>query len=156
MSIAADCRPPADPAVPHPESRSLAGQLGRFLFTGGGSVAIDLALYFVLLPSLGSLAAKGLSYAAGVVFGFVGNKFWTFRSSRAAAAEVPSYVGVYAVTLAINLAINAAAIAVLGLAGMPSRPAVVLAFFAATGVTTVANFLALKFITFRPAAYALD
>ena len=155
MSIAADCRLPAESvetetALP----RSLAGQVGRFAFTGGGSVAIDLAVYLALFPLLGGLAAKGISYAAGVVFGFVGNKFWTFRSSRAASAEVPSYICVYAATLAVNLAVHAAAISLLAYAAVPPRAAQVLAFLAATGVTTVANFLALKFITFRPAAHA--
>ena len=157
MSIAADYRPRAELAAPIPSPRrTLAGQVGRFAFTGGGSVAIDLIVYLILAPTMGSLGAKGLSYVAGVIFGFVGNKFWTFRSSQAASAEVPSYLCVYAVTLAINLTLNAVAIAALSFADASPMTVQVVAFLFATGVTTVANFMGLKFITFRAADYALD
>ena len=158
MYTAADLPLPAESVEPsrtNPSS-TLSGQIGRFAFTGGGSVAIDLVVYLALFPLLGSVAAKAISYICGVSFGFVGNKFWTFRSSQAVAAEVPSYVAVYAVTLAVNLMINAAAIAVLSYAAIPTRATQILAFLLATGVTTVANFLGLKFITFRNTRLALD
>ena len=64
-------------------------QLGRFLVIGTSSVLVDLTVYQILAARFGMplYAAKGVSYLAGVAIGFVGNKWWTFRSSRRSAAE---------------------------------------------------------------------
>lgn len=115
----------------------------RFAAIGCGSVAVDFAVYQLLAGPLSPHAAKGVSYLAGVVVGFFGNKFWTFESRRTSAAEPALYLLVYAVTLGVNIATNAAAREVTGSDGF--------AFLAATGLTTVLNYLGLRLLTFRAA-----
>ena len=57
-------------------------QMIRFLLVGGSCVAVDLLAYGILLNHMDRVAAKGISYAAGVLVGFAGNKLWTFESKR--------------------------------------------------------------------------
>lgn len=126
------------------ERRETRKQLLRFLVVGSTSVAVDLLVYRLLGATwLSRDAAKGVSYLAGVVVGFFGNKWWTFESARRSAAEPILYLAVYAVTLAVNVGCNRAALAVLG------EGRGLWAFLLATGVTTVLNFLGMKLVTFR-------
>ena len=120
-------------------------QIARFLVVGSTSVAVDLGVY-ALLTAITPLAwgiSKGISYAAGVVVGFFGNKFWTFESNRKSAAEPVLYLALYGCTLLLNIACNQLALTVLG----PEHK--LLAFLFATGVTMVTNFLGMKFVAFR-------
>jgi putative flippase GtrA len=120
-------------------------QLARFLVVGSASVAVDLAVY-ALLTAVTPLAwglCKGASYAAGVVVGFFGNKFWTFKSGRRGVSEPVMYLLLYSLTLLLNIGCNQLALALLG------PPQKLAAFVFATGVTMVANFLGMKFVTFR-------
>ena len=120
-------------------------QIARFLVVGSASVAVDLAVY-ALLTAITPLAwgvSKGISYAAGVVVGFFGNKFWTFESARKSVAEPVLYLALYGCTLVLNIGCNQAALALLG-----SRQKL-LAFLLATGVTMVTNFLGMKYVAFR-------
>lgn len=132
------------PAAPRPEGKRVA----RFAVIGCASVAVDFAVYQMLTGELSPHVAKGVSYLAGVVVGFFGNKFWTFESKRASAAEPALYLLVYAVTLAVNIATNAAAREITGSPGF--------AFLAATGLTTVLNYLGLRLLTFRAAVREND
>ncbi len=112
---------------------------------GSTSVLVDGLVYRGLAVATGlSLdAGKGVSYLAGVVVGFAGNKFWTFESSRRTVAEPISYLTLYAVTLLVNIVCNRLALSVLG------TGQALWAFLFATGVTTVLNFLGMRLITFR-------
>lgn len=120
-------------------------QIARFVVVGSTSVAVDLGLY-ALLTTLTPLAwglCKGVSYAAGVVVGFFGNKFWTFESPRRSAAEPAMFLLLYAATLVLNIICNQLALSALG----PERKLV--AFLFATCVTMITNFFGMKFVTFR-------
>ena len=130
------------------ELRRLARQLSRFLVIGGCSAATDFACYLLLLLTCGlpSAPAKGISYAAGMVVGFFGNKFWTFESPGRNLSEPMLYTAWYAFTLIVNMATNGL---VLGLLGANARG---MAFLTATALTTVLNFLGLKLIAFRHTA----
>ena len=124
-------------------------QLQRYLVVGLLSVLTDYAVYQLLTGrGLSSAAAKGLSYVAGMILGFVGNKSWTFRSARRSPGEVLSYLGLYSATLGLNVGVNEAAQSILATV-ISSTWSATFAFLVATGVTTVVNFLGLKFITFR-------
>jgi putative flippase GtrA len=94
------------------------------------------------------LLAKGVGYCAGMVFGFFGNKLWTFRSSGAAKQEPFSYVLVYAFSLLVNITTNQAAL-YFGQGVLDQSLNGFVAFLVATGLTTVLNFLGLRFIAFR-------
>ena len=78
---------------PSPETQETRRQLSWFLVVGVASVATDLIVYRILanLAGLPLDIAKGLSYWAGVVIGFFGNKWWTFRSTRRSWTEPVSY-----------------------------------------------------------------
>lgn len=130
------------------ERRETLKQIRRFLVIGVSSVLVDLAVYLLLTRlGLGTHMSKGISYVSGMVVGFIGNKFWTFESARRSMAEPITYVLLYATTLGINVAVNAATLALF--AGLlPPRWNKGWAFLVATGVTTVLNFLGMRFITF--------
>ncbi|QEL20185.1 GtrA family protein [Limnoglobus roseus] len=135
-------------AVARPPSGAERRRLLRFGVIGCTSVAVDFAVFQLLAGSLSPHAAKAVSYLAGVVVGFVGNKFWTFESARRSAAEPILYLLVYAVTLGVNVGVNAVVAEMTGSTG--------LAFLAATGVTTVLNYLGLRLLAFRAAVRDRD
>ena len=120
-------------------------QLARFVVVGSASVSVDLGVY-ALLTAFSPLAwslAKGISYAAGVIVGFFGNKFWTFESPRRSAAEPAMYLLLYAGTLLLNMGCHQLALTTFG----PKQK--LLAFLFATGVTMITNFLGMKYVAFR-------
>lgn len=128
-----------------PRPGGTPGQVARFLVVGSASVVVDLTVY-ALLTALSPLpwgAAKGLSYAAGVVVGYFGNKFWTFQSASRSAGEPAMYLTLYALTLALNIGCNQLALAALG------QQFKLASFLFATGITTVTNFLGMKLVAFR-------
>ena len=123
---------------------SVRTQATRFLVVGVASVAIDYAVYSLLCEAgISSHVCKGLSYVAGMGLGFYGNKYWTFGSRRRAMSEPLAYCGVYAVSFMVNVCVNAAVLASLGGSGRLA------AFLCATGITTVLNFLGMKYLAFR-------
>ncbi|MCH8275001.1 MAG: hypothetical protein IH851_09445 [Armatimonadetes bacterium] len=58
------------------------------------------------------------------------------------------FCALYAATLAVNVAINSAALFLLG----GGEPALAMAFLAATGASATLNFLGMKFLVFKPGA----
>ena len=119
-------------------------QVPRFVLVGLASVAGDCLIYTSLCTVGGNrVVAKGLSYIGGMCVGFLGNKRWTFQSSRTTFVEPLVYCGVYAITFAVNVVINAAVLSAMGDAGS------LVAFVCATGMTTVLNFFGMKYVAFR-------
>lgn len=126
-------------------SPKVSRQILRFLVIGGSSVAID-GICYALITTLSGISpdiAKGISYVCGMLFGYWGNKLWTFESTKRSVSEPVFYVLIYACTLGLNVGINRT---VLLFAGDEYR---LLGFFLATGTTTVANFVGMKFLAFR-------
>jgi len=139
---------PNETVDPARERRETLKQIRRFLVIGVLSVLVDLAVYLVLTRwGLSTHVAKGVSYVSGMVVGFLGNKFWTFESARRSIAEPITYVMLYATTLLVNVAVNAAVLALCAPILSP-RWNRGWAFLVATGVTTVLNFLGMRFVTF--------
>lgn len=122
--------------------KELARQLPRFLVSGGSAVATDLISYFFLLEWFSAEFAKGISFLLGTVVAFVLNKFWTFEQADYRHAEVGRFIILYSTTLVVNVAVNSSVLYFL-----PGFT--VLAFFIATGVSTVLNFLGQKFWVFN-------
>ncbi len=126
-----------------------ARHIRRFLVVGLLSVLCDAATYALLLKAgLYPAVAKGISYVTGMVFGFFGNKFWTFQSPQKSVAEPVVYLVVYAITLGVNVAINSFLIDQLS-EGLGPSLARGVAFLFATGVTTILNFLGMRLLAFR-------
>lgn len=124
-------------------------RLLRFLVVGSLSVAADGLLFWWLRRGAGWSAslAKAGSYVAGMLLGFVLNKVWTFGSRRRSAAEPLTYGLLYAATLGLNvLAYNTVRD---GLNAWGDRVAGGAAFLAATGLSTVVNYLGLRYFTFK-------
>jgi len=130
----------------------LAGQIGRFLVIGIVCASADLGSYY-LFTELGMHAsvAKGIAFLLGMVLSWLGNKFWTFASPDRGFAEPFTYLAWYAMTLGLNVLVNALAIWVLSLY-MPENWAKASAAILATGTSAFANFIGLRFVVFRHSA----
>lgn len=116
-----------------------------FLVVGITCMVVDLMVYRLLGWTLGMRldVAKAISYWAGVCVGFVGNKLWTFQSQSKSLAEPAAYLAQYFVTMLVNVGCNSLVLTLLG------PQATALAYITATGVSTVLNFVGLRWFTFR-------
>ena len=117
---------------------------------GGSAVACDTAVYFLLLPVLPASIAKGISFISGTIVAYLLNKFWTFKKPKRSHVEVVKFISLYLSTLGANIAVNRLM--------LDFAPTVVpalkvyetqFAFLAATGTSTVLNFLGQKFWVFK-------
>ena len=122
-------------------------QLLIFLVVGGLTVVIDFLCYRGLMWAVGLTPgpAKAVSFVCGTVFAYFANRAWTFGQQRHAAGSAWRFALLYALSLGANVAVNAAALALL--AGWSY--AVQLAFLLATGVSTCLNFAGMKLFVFK-------
>ena len=117
-------------------------ELLRFLVGGGSAVLTDFISYRLLLAAgVPTDAAKAVSYVLGAAVGFVINKLWTFRSRAFSISEILKYIVLYTCSALVNTLVNKLVLRLFGIN--------LLAFLAATGVSTVLNFLGQKFFVFR-------
>jgi len=122
-------------------------QGAKFLLVGLMNTSIDLGLYYLLTRFVvafanASIAAKGISYASGVVNSYLWNRSWTFqsddRSWRTFAHFVLTNIG--------GMAVNAAVLWLgLQLLDLPEGVSLLLA----TGVAFLWNFCISKFLIFK-------
>lgn len=113
----------------------------RFGVGGGSAVAVDFILYILLRNNLPTSAAKAISFVAGAIVGFIINKLWTFESKKFSGREIFRYCILYACSAAVNTLVNKGVLAL--------SANTLLAFLAATGCSTLMNFLGQKFFVFR-------
>lgn len=128
-----------------------AGELGRFLVAGLSAVGVDFAVYFLLAQyaALPLAVCKTLSFCSGALVSFVLNRIFTFRARHGSTAQqVILFTLLYGVTLGLNVAVNAAALAL----GVWQS----LAWLLATGASTVANFVGMKFVVFAAKTRAVE
>ncbi|MBC8092748.1 MAG: GtrA family protein [Pseudonocardia sp.] len=125
----------------------LRGQLVRFVAVGVVSALVDFGVYFLLL-AVGTWvpAAKGVSFILGTTTAYLLNRRFTFTESGGGRSRFAGFVVLYATTFALNIGMNALALAVLPV-GMPLRFAV--AWVIAQGTATVVNFVMLRTVVFR-------
>ena len=121
-------------------------QAVKFGAVGLLNTGIDLGLYFVLTRWLGlaalPIAAKSLSYSAGILNSFLWNKFWTFQSRAGTWATLVPFI----LTNLLGLGINAGLLQVgLKTLHLPELAALGLA----TLTTLVWNFMISKFVIFK-------
>jgi putative flippase GtrA len=120
-------------------------QGAKFLLVGALNTAIDLGLYFLLTRFVGfgeaTIAAKGISYSAGVVNSYLWNRNWTFRSGDRSWKTFAPFV----LTNLIGLVINAAFLWLGLILGIPE----LLALLLATGVVFLWNFAVSKLVVFK-------
>jgi len=118
-----------------------------FLIVGALTVLIDFIAYrsIVLLGLMGFDMAKAFSFLIGTVFAYFANRMWTFGHKSHDPGSVWRFGVLYAVTLGINVWVNA-----LVLTGLYETVfAIRVAFFLATGVSATLNFLGMKMFVFK-------
>lgn len=117
-------------------------QMLRFLVGGGTAVFVDFITYWMLLKlQVPVELAKACSYILGASVGFIINKFYTFESKKLAAREIICYIVLYTVSAFLNSGTNYLVLLI-----MTNKN---IAFLAATGVSTIVNFIGQKFFVFR-------
>lgn len=117
-------------------------ELSHFIVGGSSAVITDYVTYrFMVAMGIEVSLAKLISFVLGSMVGFVINKYWTFESKGLVHLEMFKYAVLYAVTAGLNVSVNHFSLDV----GLPTW----LAFFMATGASTVANFVGQKFFVFR-------
>lgn len=116
-------------------------ELLRFLVGGGSAVIIDYVTYKLLLYfGMDVSLAKAISFICGSIVGFIINKLWTFESKSFYKSEILRYVILYAITAYINADVNDLALNLF--------QNQLFAFFCATCISTVLNFIGQKFFVF--------
>lgn len=127
------------------------GELKRFLVSGGSAVACDTIVYAVLFSlAMPPSVAKAISFIAGTVLAFFLNKFWTFKKPKRSHMEVVKFICLYASTLGANILVNRIALDQVASVVPALAPySVQLAFFAATGTSTVLNYIGQKYWVFK-------
>jgi putative flippase GtrA len=129
----------------------LVGQLTRFVAVGAVSALVDYGVYQLLLHlGLWVHAAKAISFVLGTTTAYLLNRRFTFPTATGGRARFAGFVLLYATTFAINVGMNALALAVLP--AMPLRYTA--AWVLAQGTATAINFVMLRTVVFRPARSA--
>lgn len=114
----------------------------RFLVGGGSAVLVDfLSYHFLMWLTAPMDLSKVISYIFGAIVGFIINKFWTFESKQFRPVEIFKYIILYAFSAGANTIVNHIVISLFDIS--------ILAFFVATGVSTVINFFGQKFFVFH-------
>jgi putative flippase GtrA len=130
------------PAAP----AGVGAQLARFIAVGAVSALVDLGVYQLLLHlGLWVHAAKAISFILGTTTAYLLNRRFTFTSSAGGRGRFAGFVALYATTFALNVGVNALALA--ALPAMPLRYTV--AWVIAQGTATAVNFVMLRTVVFR-------
>ncbi|MBX9666952.1 MAG: GtrA family protein [Candidatus Obscuribacterales bacterium] len=138
--------------APQPTPKANPGELKRFLVAGGSAVACDTTVYWLLFAVLPPSVAKAISFIAGTIVAYILNKFWTFKKPKRSNSEVVKFICLYLTTLGANVAVNRLVLDSSELLGSTLQQYTTqIAFFAATGTSTVLNYLGQKFWVFKPA-----
>ena len=118
-------------------------ELARFIIAGCSAVATDTLVYFIFLNFLSPSPSKAISFIAGTIVAFLINKYWTFKQPKHSWKEIIKFSILYATTLGVNVSVNHLTLFIL-------PGALIIAFLAATGTSTVLNFIGQKWWVFGP------
>jgi len=131
---------------PAPAELGLVAQLSRFVAIGVLSAMVDFGSYQGLL-ALGTYVhvAKAISFILGTTTAYLLNRRFTFTAAPGGKGRFAGFVALYATTFAINVGMNALALALLP--AMPARYTV--AWVIAQGTATAINFVMLRTVVFR-------
>ena len=123
----------------------LVAQLGRFVAIGAFCALVDFGVYQGLL-ALGTYVhlAKAISFICGTTTAYLLNRRFTFAAAGG-TGRFAGFVALYGTTFALNVGVNALALAVLP--DMPLR--ITVAWVLAQGTATVVNFVMLRSVVFR-------
>ncbi len=117
-------------------------ELIRFLIAGFSAVFTDMGTYYLILSVLPPSAAKVISFICGTVVAYLLNKFWTFEKKKFCHKEMIRFALLYCTTLGVNVLVNKVALEI-------TDSNYLFSFLAATGTSTVLNFIGQKWWVFR-------
>ena len=139
-------------------------QLTKFGLAGISAVCVDLFAYYLLSQFLDVNLSKALSFASGTLVTYNLNKYWTWRQTDKNNLRLVWFLLLYAISMVINVAVNS-----LALKYLPNTEILVqirdlgmevkqlfamktekfVAFFIATAVSSIFNFLGQKYWIFK-------
>lgn len=128
-----------------PADLGLVAQVSRFVAVGAVCALVDFGVYHGLL-ALGTWVhlAKAVSFVCGTTTAYLLNRRFTFATAGG-HRRLAAFMLLYGTTFALNVGMNALALAVLP--AMPLRISV--AWVIAQGTATVLNFVMLRTVVFR-------
>ena len=139
-------------------------QLTKFALVGISAVCVDFMFYYLLSQFLPVDISKGLSFASGTYVTYNLNKYWTWRQNDKNNKRLGIFIILYIFSMLINVGINS-----LALKYLPNTEILIfrrnlsqemielfamktdkfVAFFIATAVSSVFNFLGQKYWVFK-------
>lgn len=135
-------------------------QLIKFTIIGILAVLVDLTCYYILLNILpksfsatfsNEAIAKAMSFVCGMGVTYTFNKYWTWKQTDRSKKRVVKFGILYGCSLLINVSINSLVLYILMnyefFVNFPFK--YLIAFVAATGVSTCVNFIGQKFWVFK-------
>lgn len=124
-------------------SKTLKKQLVRFFFVGVSAVLVDFVVYVgvMRLFSIDYVIAKAIGFISGTIVAFIFNKFWTFENNKFILGQPVKFAVLYTITFFANGGVN------YGVMGLYENT--LIAFLAATAVSTVLNFAGQKIWVFK-------
>jgi putative flippase GtrA len=118
----------------------------RYLVVGFIAFATDMAVYtFGLFIGLHNSQAKAISFIFGMTLSFLLNRSFTFRRSETRYGKA-KFASVYLSALVVNVSINNLLLTNLAQDNKFSK---FVAFFIASGIAIIINFLGMNFIVFK-------
>lgn len=129
-----------------PEKPALFQQIARFVAVGVVAAAVDFGVYNLLLH-MGLIVpvSKGISFILGTTTAYLLNLRFTFTGDTGGRGRFMAFVALYAVTFAVNVGVNSAALALLPQVAFQTT----IAWVIAQGTATVINFVMLRTVVFR-------
>lgn len=120
-------------------------ELLRFALVGIAAVALAYVIYRgLLLLGVSVNMANGIAYVVGTMLSFVANKTWTFLNDASISHSIGKFVVLHVGSLLANILVNATALSLL----INKLYSVELAFLSGIAVSTVVNFIGMKFFVF--------
>lgn len=120
-------------------------ELPRFGLVGITAVGFAYVVYrILLLAGINVNIANGIAYITGTAFSFFANKSWTFLNASPAVNVIGRFVVLHMGSLVANVLVNWIALFLL----IDQPFAIGLAFLAGIFVSTIINFMGMKFFVF--------
>ena len=128
----------------------LKKEIGCFFIVGLLAVTLDLIVYrFLFLMNILNIEnAKAMGFILGSLFAFIANKTWTFEQKTFDWFQLVKFSIQYSLSCSVNVWINTTL-----LYSLNGGFTVFIAFILATGVSTIMNFIGMKWFVFKAPSY---
>lgn len=122
-------------------------ELVIFLIVGLATVLIDFLTYssLVWINLLSVDLSKGIGFLMGTCFAYFANRMFTFGHKNPATGSAWRFTSLYAITLGINVWVNAFVLHLFD----TTTQVIQLAFLMATGISAILNFIGMKWLVFK-------